>query len=107
MIEVREYADPRGRRPFAVWLSGLRDVHAKARIIKRLARVQAGLLGDCKALGDGVIELREDHGPGYRIYAGRHGRSVIVLLAGGDKQSQQRDIEHAKNYWKDWKDRAE
>lgn len=105
MIKLREYADNVGKRPFADWLSRLRDMQGKARIIKRLARVQAGLLGDWKAVGDGVIELREDHGPGYRIYAGKHGQTLIVLLIGGDKRSQNRDIEHAKHYWKDWKNR--
>lgn len=64
-----------------------------------------GLLGDCKSVGGGVLELRIDYGPGYRVYLGRHGNELVLLLIGGDKRTQQRGIEHAQGYWQDWKRR--
>lgn len=67
--------------------------------------MQAGLLGDCKPVGGGVQELRIDYGPGYRVDFGRHGSELVLLLAGGDKRTQQRDIEHAQDNWQDWKRR--
>lgn len=73
-----------------------------ARILRRLTRVRAGLWGDARPVGAGVLELREHYGPGYRVYCARHGAALVILLAGGDKGSQRRDIEHAKRYWKDW-----
>jgi putative addiction module killer protein len=79
---------------FLAWLRGLKDVRARHRIARRIARVQAGLLGDAKFF-DGIGELRVDYGPGYRIYFVRRGRLVIVLLCGGDKSTQRRDIERA------------
>jgi putative addiction module killer protein len=81
---------------FAGWLTALRDSRAKARIIDRIARVEVGLLGDAKALGDGVSELRIDYGPGYRLYFTRRRREVVILLVGGDKSSQGRDVREAK-----------
>jgi putative addiction module killer protein len=83
----------------------LRDGMARVRIARRLTKLRAGLMGDWKAVGGGVIELREDYGPGYRVYCARHGSALIVLLAGGDKGTQQRDIERAQGYWQDWKRR--
>lgn len=105
MIEVREYLTVEGHSLFGRWLLGLRDAQARARILKRLDRVQAGLLGDFKSVGSGVLELRVDYGPGYRINFGRHGSELVLLLLGGDKRTQQRDIEHAQDYWQDWKRR--
>lgn len=104
-IELEEYLAADGRAPFAEWLDDLRDGMARVRIAKRLTRLRVGLLGDWKAVGGGVMELREDYGTGYRIYCARHGSSLIVLLAGGDKRTQQKDIEHAQNHWQDWKRR--
>ena len=104
-IELEEYLSADGAAPFTDWLEQLRDGMARVRVVKRLTRMKAGLLGDWKAVGAGVIELREDYGPGYRIYCARHGDKLIVLLAGGDKRSQQQDIEHAQSYWQDWKRR--
>lgn len=104
-IELQEYLSADGGAPFTEWLDQLRDGAARVRVAKRLTRLQAGLLGDWKAVGGGVIELREDYGPGYRIYCGRHGAALIVLLAGGSKRTQQKDIARAQDYWQDWKQR--
>ncbi|MDY0088450.1 MAG: type II toxin-antitoxin system RelE/ParE family toxin [Coriobacteriia bacterium] len=78
------------------WFESLRDLSAQLRIAARIRRVSLGNLGDVKSVGDGVLELRVMCGPGYRVYLTRHGEIVIVLLAGGDKSTQQRDIERAK-----------
>jgi putative addiction module killer protein len=78
------------------WFERLRDVHAQLRIAARIRRVSLGNLGDVKPVGEGVSELRIPYGPGYRVYLTRQGETVIILLAGGDKSSQRRDIERAK-----------
>jgi len=80
---------------FATWLRALRDRQARARIQVRIDRVQLGLPGDAKPVGEGVSELRIDYGPGYRVYFTRPARECIVLLAGGDKRTQDRDIKKA------------
>lgn len=80
---------------FARWLDALRDVQGRARVLVRIERLAAGLAGDVKPVGQGVSELRIDYGPGYRVYFKRFGRELIVLLAGGDKKSQAKDIERA------------
>lgn len=90
MIEVRQTEE------FAHWLASLRDELAAKRIKQRIARVQIGLFGDTKSVGDGLIELRVDHGPGYRVYFVRRGDVLVILLCGGDKSSQSRDIARAK-----------
>ena len=89
MIEVRQTT------VFRAWLDDLRDRRARERIAQRLVRVEAGLLGDAKFFG-GIGELRIDHGPGYRVYFAQRGSAVIILLCGGDKGSQTRDIRRAK-----------
>ncbi len=90
MIEIRQTAALRD------WLDGLADARAAERIAQRLVRLQAGLFGDVRSVGDGVSELRVDYGPGYRVYFVRRGRMIVVLLCGGDKRSQTRDIKAAK-----------
>lgn len=89
MIEVRQTA------VFAKWWGGLRDRRAQRRVADRIARIQGGLLGDIKVF-DGLIEFRIDYGPGYRLYAVRRGDVLILLLCGGDKASQDRDIARAR-----------
>jgi putative addiction module killer protein len=89
MIEVRQ------TRTFQKWLSDLSDRRAVERMAQRIVRLQAGLFGDAKAVGGGVSELRVDYGPGYRIYFTRRGKILVVLLCGGDKASQRRDIKAA------------
>jgi putative addiction module killer protein len=81
---------------FARWLADLDDRRAATRIAQRIVRAEAGLLGDAKPVGEGISELRVDHGPGYRLYFVKRGMTVIVLLCAGDKRSQQRDIALAK-----------
>ncbi len=89
MIEVRQTEE------FAAWLVSLRDALAVKRIKQRIARVQIGLFGDAKPVGHGLSELRVDHGPGYRVYFVRRGAVLVILLCGGDKGSQARDIARA------------
>ena len=104
-MEVRRYQTVDGRRPIVEWLDGLRDAAGRGRITARLERLNAGLLGDWKAIGDGLCELRIDTGPGYRVYYATDG-NAIILLYGGDKSTQVRDIERAYGYWKDYKTRT-
>jgi putative addiction module killer protein len=86
VVDIRKTAE------FAHWLDSLHDIQARARILVRIERLAAGLAGDVKAVGSGVSELRIQYGPGYRVYFRRAGRELIVLLAGGDKSTQTRDI---------------
>jgi putative addiction module killer protein len=104
-VKVRQYQTAEGKAPMAEWLEGLRDGATRARITARLDRIKAGLLGDWKSLSGGVCELRIDHGPGYRVYYGQEGNTLILLLCGGDKSTQAKDIERAHAYWKDYKAR--
>ena len=89
MIEIRQ------TETYAKWFSSLRDRHAKARIDIRIRRLSLGNPGDVKAVGEGVSELRIDYGPGYRVYFVQRGQTVVILLAGGDKRTQDRDIKTA------------
>lgn len=87
----------RNTEVFARWLNGLRDVDARARILVRIERLAAGNPGNVKPVGEGVSELRIDYGPGYRVYYKQQGKRLIILLAGGDKRTQARDIKIAMN----------
>src|ERR1019366_4690310 len=89
MIEIRK------TDLFAQWLDDLRDLQARARVQVRIERLAAGNAGDVEPVGEGVSELRIDYGPGYRVYFKKHGRDVVVLLAGGDKRTQSADIKTA------------
>lgn len=102
--EVLYFRAKNGSEPFSEWLEGLPDAVARIRIIDRLARVRSGNLGDHKSVGGGVWELRFTFGPGYRLYFGKDGDRLIVLLIGGDKSSQKKDIRLAQAYWKEYVD---
>lgn len=97
------YEKSNGKSPFSEWLLNLKDIKARAVIRARLNRIQLGNFGDCKSVGDGVFELRIAFGPGYRVYFGRDGEQIVVLLCGGDKRSQTKDISQAKTFWKEYK----
>jgi len=103
--EIRRYITPEGRNPFAEWLSSLRDLSAVVKIEQRLDRVRLGNLGNTKSVGEGVCELKIDFGPGYRVYFGQFGSTIVLLLCGGDKSSQEQDIRKAKEYWKEYEER--
>lgn len=100
--ELLTYETEDGKCPFDEWLTGLKDVSGRAIIRKRLNRVRLGNLGNSRSLGGGVWELKIDFGPGYRVYYGEDGPRIVVLLVGGDKGSQSKDIESAKEYWEDY-----
>ena len=99
---LRIYQRENGDLPFVQWMKGLRDIRGKQAIEARVARVRLGNLGDHRLIGDGVTELRFFIGPGYRVYIGLEGDTVVILLCGGDKGSQVGDIEMAKAFWKDY-----
>lgn len=90
MIEVRQTA------AFRAWFSGLRDGAARKHVVRRMARLATGNFGDAKPVGGKVAELRIDHGPGYRLYFARQGNRIVILLCGGTKRTQARDIDTAK-----------
>ena len=104
-IELLEYVTEEGTIPFRKWLDDLKDISARARVRVRLNRIRLGNFGDCKSVGEGVSELRVKHGPGYRVYFGRSGNTVVILLCGGDKKTQSKDIRTAQRYWADYQRR--
>ena len=105
MIELFRYQGENGEEPFTSWLHSVRDKVAQARIRIRLRQVEAGNMGDCEPVGDGVVELRVHVGAGYRVYCGQRGKAMVILLCGGSKSSQATDIKRAKAYWAEWKRR--
>lgn len=106
MIEVLRYALDDGRVPFNEWFDGLRDTELKGRVQFRLRQLQLGNWGDWASVGGGVYEMRIHLGSGHRIYCGRHGDSMVILLCGGSKSArQQSDILLARRFWIDWKRR--
>ena len=90
MMEVRQTQE------FSVWLRRLKDANAAARIVARVRRLEKGNPGDSKSVGKGVLEMRIDYGPGYRIYYSHRGAQIVILLCGGDKRTQQQDIKQAQ-----------
>ena len=104
-MEIREYVNRDGKAVFTEWREKLRDRHARKIIMVQTDRLEMGVTGNCKSLGDGLHELRIHYGPGYRIYFGNTGKHIILLLCGGNKGSQQRDIKRARQYWKDYRRR--
>ena len=104
MIEVREYIDTSGRSPYARWFNRL-NAQAAARVATALIRMEEGNLSNAKGVGGGVLECRIDYGSGYRVYFGRDGDALIILLGGGTKTRQQKDIEAAHDLWQEYKRR--
>jgi putative addiction module killer protein len=104
--ELRIYLTEDGRAPFTEWPTSLRDNRARAKIRVRLDRVSLGNIGDCHSVGEGVQELRVDYGPGYRVYFGQEGTTIVLLLCGGDKTTQTQDIETAQGYWMEYRRRS-
>ena len=103
LIEILLYRKGHSN-PFSEWLTSLRDARAVGVVRARLNRIRLGNFGDCKSVGGGVEELRIDFGPGYRVYYGREGSLVVVLLCGGSKKSQAKDIVTAQRQWKEYLD---
>lgn len=103
-LTVREYQTAQGKVPFRDWLATL-DRATRARVQARVVRFETGNLGDHKGVGEGVQEARVMFGAGYRIYFGRDGTSLVLLLAGGTKASQAKDIRRAQDYWRDYLER--
>jgi putative addiction module killer protein len=103
-FEIRIYAKPDGTEPYTAWEANLKDRMVRARIRARIARLRLGNFGDSKRVGE-VFELRIHVGPSYRVYYEREGDDVVILLCGGDKGSQARDIERAEAYWRDYRSR--
>lgn len=104
MIELKEFLNADGQSPFRIWFETL-DHQAAAKITVAIVRLQRGNDSNTKSVGGGVMEYRIDFGPGYRIYFGRDGDEIIILLGGGAKKRQQADIEQAKERWLDYKAR--
>ena len=106
-MELRRYLTASGRDVLGEWLSKLKDVRARAKIVTRIDRLSAGNFGDCKALRGGLFELRIDWGPGYRVYYALVGKERVLLLCGGDKSKQSSDIKRALEYLKDYRERTQ
>ncbi|MCY7285836.1 MAG: type II toxin-antitoxin system RelE/ParE family toxin [Cyanobacteria bacterium CAN_BIN43] len=101
-LEVEVYSTNEGKQPFTEWLNSLKDKKGADKILLRIRRIQTGNLGDHKSIADGVFELRVDSGPGYRIFFGKVENRIILLLCGGNKNSQDNDIQRALQYWADY-----
>lgn len=105
--DIQLYQTEEGQRPFQEWLDCLKEKKAVAAIDAKIIKVRQGNLGDCRPVGKGVSEFRIDLGPGYRVYFGQVGHTIVILLCGGDKSTQGTDIQEAKAYWKDFKERTQ
>jgi putative addiction module killer protein len=103
-VALKEYLDPAGRSPFAAWLDALNGP-AAARVTSALIRIEQGNFSSVKGVGAGVFESRIDFGPGYRVYFGKDGAKLVILLGGGSKKRQRRDIREAQDLWSDYKRR--
>ncbi len=104
MLELRYFLAVDGKSPFEDWFSGL-DATAAAKVAVALARLELGNLSNTKGVGEGVLELKINWGAGFRVYFGRDGDVLVILLTGGTKKRQDRDIDDAKDYWADYKRR--
>lgn len=104
MTEIKEYLDGQGRSPYARWFGSL-DAPAAAKVAAALIRMEQGNFSNVKGVGGGVFEYRIDFGPGYRVYFGKDGEALIILLGGGTKKRQQKDIEAAHTLWQEYRQR--
>lgn len=102
MPEIRYYVAADGRQPFAKWFADLESI-ARAKVTRAIVRLEQGNFSSVKSVGEGVFEYRIDFGPGYRVYFGQDGQTLVLLLTGGTKKRQQRDIAEAHAYWQDYK----
>lgn len=100
--ELIIYQDENGNEPFTDWLNKLRDQKGRRRILTRLRRLEQGNYGDCEPVGEGVSELRMFFGSGYRVYFGEDANNIILIICGGDKGGQSKDIKFAKACWKEY-----
>lgn len=105
-VAVLHYQTAEGRFPYREWVESIADRKARAAVLARVDRLAFGTFGDWKAVGEGVCELRVHLGGGFRVYFGRKGRAVVILLCGGAKGSQESDIKQAKKYWSDYETRS-
>ena len=105
MVQVYRYKTEAGAEPVTEWLLSLKDNLVQAKMRLRINRVAEGNFGDCSSVGDGVSELLEHIGAGFRMYFGQQGKTIVILLCGGTKRTQTSDINTAKRYWTDWKKR--
>lgn len=103
--KTREYLTPEGKSPYSEWIQSLRDIKAKLKITRATHNMGLGNFGDSKGVGEGVMERRLTHGPGFRIYYALDGDEIVLLLTGGDKSRQSKDIKKAKSYWADYQAR--
>lgn len=103
--EARIYTTEDGHIPFSDWLDDLRDIRGKAAVLTRIRRMEEGNPGHCRSVGEGVQEMKIDFGPGYRVYFGLDGTVLVILLCGGDKGSQSKDIKKAHRFWDDYRGR--
>lgn len=101
--KVEFYVTTKGKIPFMEWLESLKDIKARVQIKKRLRRAELGNLGEYNTVGQGVFEMKIHFGPGYRVYFGMEGQRLVILLCGGDKRTQSKDIKLAHEYWADWR----
>lgn len=104
MVTVKEYIDDKGNSPFARWFDNL-DPQAAAKVATALLKMEQGNFSNVKSVAAGVYEYKIDYGPGYRVYFGRDGGKLVILLGGGTKKHQQKDIERVKALWQDYKKR--
>lgn len=104
MLEVREYLDASGRSVYGAWFDSL-DSHAAAKMAVAVTRLSLGNFSNVEGIGSGVFEYKLDFGPGYRIYFGKDGQRIVILLGGGTKKRQSRDIAAAREHWRDYKRR--
>ena len=102
--KLQVYRDQNGRELFTEWFHAIRDTRTRTRIRKRLERLEAGNFGDCKPVGDGVLEMLLHFGPGYRIYFAQIDNTLVLLICGGDKSSQKQDFARAKDCWLQYKE---